>query len=202
MALRLLARLANASTAPSTHGEEGLVQTSQLLLEARQSFGRADDFLARGDELLARGLLESEPPRTRQVALTDALRISASGMYYVKYLVQSFAYLDLVFVDTAIADKDLAVRLANLAQAPKGDMQARFDRVRLFLDYLEADEAAELVITRGNAGPYIDALLPPIRAQIEDEISFISEKTGTPSQQPRPVRRRRRRRRRSRATSQ
>jgi hypothetical protein len=194
MALRLLARLASASTAPSTHGAEGFVQTTQLLLEARQSFGRADDFLSRGDELLARGLLESEPPRARQVTLADALRVSASGMYYFKYLVRSFAYLDLVFVDTAITDKDLAARLATLAQAPKGDMQARFDRVRLFLDYLEADEALELVVTRGNSGPYVDALVPAIRAQIETEINVISEKTGTPSHSPFPRRKRRRRR--------
>jgi hypothetical protein len=175
MALRILARLAAGSAAPSARGE-GFIDTEQLLSEARQSFGRADDFVARAQELLARGLLESEPPRSSRIQESDALRVSASGMYYFKYLVRAFAYLDLVFVDTPLRDRELAYSLARLAQNGTDDFEARFDRVRAFLDYLGQEDSAEIGRSIERSGPYVECLVPAIRDQIEQEIQVIKQK--------------------------
>jgi hypothetical protein len=171
----LLARLANSVGAPSPHGE-GFVDTRYVLGEFRASFGRADDLVARGEELLRRGLLESEPPRVGGIERTDALRITAAGLYYWKYLVRSFAYLDLVFVDTPIAEKTTAVTLGNLAE--QVDMPSRFERVRVFLDYLDAEEAREVAEVQVREGPYGAALIPGIRHQLEHEFEVIARKLG------------------------
>lgn len=196
-AVRILARLANAAGSASPHGA-GFVELGQLIGEFRQSFGRAEDFVSRGEELLARGLLESEPPKATKLLKSDALRISASGLYYYKYLIRSFAYIDLVLVDTPIESKELAIRLATLAQANKGDFTARFERVRLFLKFLEEVEAAELHPALAD-GPYAEPLMWSVIEQVESEISVIEEKKGPQSslegpKAPSPHRRRRRRR--------
>lgn len=178
--IRILARLSNAAAVQSAHGE-GFVDVGQLLGEFRQSFGRAEDFIARGDELVARGLLESEPPRVRRVQHADALRISASGLYYFKYLIRSFAYVDLMFVDTPVADRELATRLAGLAQSPKGDFAARFERVEAFLDFMSQEEQAELHPALVD-GPYAEPLMWSIIEQVDSEIGLIKSKRGLDDQ--------------------
>lgn len=174
-AVRLLARLANSFAAPSPHGE-GYVETRDLLGEFRASFGRADDLILRGEELLRRGLIESEPPKAASLEKTEAVRITASGLYYWKYLVRSFAYLDLVFVDTPLVERELAKSLAQLAQ--ETDMPSRFERVRAFLDYLGRQEERELADVQVREGPYGAALIPQVRDQIERELLVISQKLG------------------------
>lgn len=179
-AVRFLARLANSASVPSPHGE-GFVDTRHILGEFRASFGRADDLVLRGEELLRRGLLESEPPRAAGIEKTDAIRITAAGLYYWKYLVRSFAYLDLVLADTPITERQTAINLANLAQ--ETDMPARFERVRTFLDYLDREERRELAEVQAREGPYGSPLVPEIQTQIEREFSVISRKVGLfPSQ--------------------
>ena len=93
--LRVLARLTHSGDASSQHGE-GFVRTSILLKEYRNSFGYAEDFEEVVGEFIRRGLIESEPPRASDASQSSALRISASGSYYWRYLVRAFAYVDLV----------------------------------------------------------------------------------------------------------
>lgn len=174
-ALRLLARLAAAQGASSLHGD-GFVATPQLLGEYRQSFGLADDLLQRGEELLRRGLIESEPPKAASLEMTDALRLSASGAYYWHYLVRSFAYTDLVLVDTPIRDRDLANRLADIA--PITDLTVRFERVRMFVAYMASEEDAELTGSLRNDGPYRTPVTRGISEQLEREIRYIRRRTG------------------------
>jgi hypothetical protein len=174
-ACRLLARLSAAEGAASPHGE-GFVETTQLLAEYRQSFGHADDLIQRGEELLRRGLLESEPPRVGTFDATDAIRISASGAYYWRYLVRSFAYLDLILVDTPVTDRATAEALADMSRFV--DLTVRFERVRRFLQYLAAEEAGELSTSRQHGGPYTDTLIAGISVQVEREIDWIKQKTG------------------------
>nr|BFD61659.1 hypothetical protein BdHM001_03400 [Bdellovibrio sp. HM001] len=174
-ACRVLARLTNAQNAPSRYGS-GFIYTKQLLEEFTQSFGNAQDFVLRGSDLLRRGLIESEPPKADNIEKTDALRISASGAYYWRFLARSFAYLDLVYVDTPLTDKSYFDKLIHMTGLT--DLSTRFERVRVFLDYLKSEEQKEInnVISRG--GPYTSSLISEIQSQIENEIRLISDKTG------------------------
>jgi hypothetical protein len=177
-ATRLLARLSASQTAASPHGE-GFIQTDVLVDEWTRLFGRTDDLVARSEELIRRGLVETEPPRVFDLRRTDALRIAASGAYYWLYLARSFAYLDLVYFDTPLVDRDLARRLASMSATT--EMQVRFDRVRLFLDYLAASERAEHSAA-GDDGAYRASLLVQIiQEQIESEFDWIRRKLADPS---------------------
>lgn len=174
-ACRLLARLTSAQQSPSRFGP-GFVDSTQLISEYRQSFGQADDFILRVDELLRRGLIESEPPRAETLLKTDALRISASGAYYWQYLIRSFAYLDLVYIDTPFVNKLDADRLAGMSG--HADLTVRFERVRCFLDILKTEENLEIAEVVKRGGPYASRLIPDIIEQIEKEIAEIVRKTG------------------------
>ncbi len=174
-ACRILARLTAAEGVASAHGE-GFVATSTLLREYRQSFGYADDLVQWTAELIRRNLIESEPPRVTDINYADALRITAAGAYYWRYLVRSFAYIDLVFVDTPLADHALVHRLESLTDTT--EMPSRFERVGYFLDYISKKEQEELQLSAERAGPFQEALMPKIKNQIETEIGNIRRKTG------------------------
>jgi hypothetical protein len=174
-ACRILTRLAAAEGAASPHGQ-GYIAVPTLLREYRQSFGYADDFVQWAGELLRRNLLESEPPRIGDIQRADAIRITAAGAYYWRYLVRSFAYLDLVFVDTPISDLPTVKRLEKMAEMT--DMTVRFERVRVFLEYLQRKEQEDLAISAERAGPFQEPLIEQIRRQIEAEIKHISKKVG------------------------
>jgi len=170
---RVLARLCASEGIPSQHGE-GFVAPDDLLREYRASFGLADDVIVHASELLRRGLIESEPPKVVDIRAADAIRVTAAGAYYWRYLVRSFAYLDLVFVDTPVDDRELAKTLASLATLR--DMSARFERVRKFLEYLSEQEARELSHARAQLGPYRTELIGEIVEQLEKELSVVSRK--------------------------
>lgn len=172
-ACRILARLSSAEGVASSHGE-GFVSVSALLKEYRESFGVADDFVQWTAELLRRDLIESEPPRVADVRQADAIRVTAAGAYYWRYLVRAFSYCDLMFVDTPIADISLARRLATMAEMV--DMTVRFERVRAFLSYLEARERDELALAAARTGLFQEALMPQVCERVESEIKLISKK--------------------------
>jgi hypothetical protein len=174
-ACRILARLSAAEGAPSPHGE-GFVAVSTLLREYRSSFGIADDFVQWGGELLRRSLIEAEPPRVPDIQKADAVRITAAGAYYWRYLVRAFAYVDLVYVDTPLADHALVRHLEGMTDI--ADMSVRFERVRLFLDYLSRREGEELARVAERQGPFLEPLVKGIRGQIESEIKLIAGKLG------------------------
>ena len=174
-ACRILARLAAAEGVASAHGE-GFVVASTLLREYRQSFGYADDLVQWTGELIRRNLVESEPPRVPDLNRADALRITAAGAYYWRYFVRSFAYIDLVFVDTPLADHNVVKRLETMADTT--DMNTRMERVRLFLEYLARKEHEELQISAERAGPFQEFLMPKIRTKIETEMGLIRKKLG------------------------
>ncbi|MCI0427744.1 MAG: hypothetical protein L0Z46_07000, partial [Nitrospiraceae bacterium] len=174
-ACRILARLAAAEGVASAHGE-GFVVASTLLREYRQSFGYAEDLVQWTGELIRRNLVESEPPRVTDLNRADALRITAAGAYYWRYFVRSFAYVDLVFVDTPLADHTVVKQLETLADTT--DMLTRMQRVRLFIEYLARKEQEELQISAERAGPFQELLIPKIRTKIEAEMGLIRKKLG------------------------
>lgn len=187
-ACRILGRLASARSSPSLHGE-GFVKTVDLIREYRESFGRSDDFSAVVGNLLLQGLLESEPPREKSIDETVALKITATGNYYWEFLVGSFAYLDLVFVDTPIDEIDLAKKLAGLAELEKDDYELSFytnfriERVKLFVDYLCARDTREIEIARQHGGFYSFCVGNRIKKQLSGEFVRIRKRTGATYQE-------------------
>src|SRR5262249_1433898 len=109
----------------------------------------------------------------QDVRQADAVRVTAAGAYHWRYLVRAFSYVDLVFVDTPLADIALAKHLSSLAEMT--DMTVRFERVRAFLGYLQKKETDELAAA-GSPGPFQEALIPQIFNQVEAEIDVISKK--------------------------
>ena len=89
---------------------------------------------------------------------------------------RAFAYIDVVWIDVPVADRELAQRLGGMADST--DLIVRFERVRSFLDYMERMEREELAEVAKRSGAYRDALVPVVREQIEKEIGVISKKTG------------------------
>lgn len=175
-ACRILARLAAAEGVSSAHGQ-GFVAVPALLREYRESFGVADDLVAWAGELVRRNLTESEPPRMSDIRQADAIRITAAGAYYWRYLARSFAYVDLVYVDTPLADKTAIRHLSQMTD--KNDLNLRFERVRTFVDYLARKEADELKIVSERGGSLLEPLMSGIIGQLEAEIKVISKKTKT-----------------------
>jgi hypothetical protein len=182
-ACRALARLLSGQHSHSPHGE-GFIPTHTLLLEYRESFGVADDFVDTCERLLLTGLLESEPPKASKLSETEALRITATGAYYWSYLVRSFAYLDLVLVDTPCSDEGLAKELAALSEKRKEDYQLpvlmgfRIARVQKFLEHLTVKDQAEIAESSKHGGPYRECLSAVIQQQIDKEIPEIKRRTG------------------------
>jgi hypothetical protein len=176
-ALRLLARLSRDSAAPSALGD-GYIPTSKLLQEYRQVFGTAEDLVYRGSEMLLRDLIESEPPRSEFFERTDAIRITASGEYYWKYLVRSFAYLDLIYLDTPLIERETAKHLCKLTTDFERDanFELRFSRVLFFLDYLKRMEEAELTRFSKIETPFSVSHIKGIIDQINNEIEYIKKK--------------------------
>lgn len=69
-------------------------------------------------------------------------KITGSGSYYLNILVCRFSYLDLIWIDTPIADLDLVQKLRGIADETELDM--RFERTKLFLDYIAKMEEREI----------------------------------------------------------
>ena len=71
-------------------------------------------------------------------------KITECGHYYLHFLVDRFAYLDLMWMDAPIADVDLVKDLRS--HINDVDLDNRFDRTKKFLDYLTRMEEKELTM--------------------------------------------------------
>lgn len=172
---RILRRLTLIRETPSAYGA-GYIESISLLEEYRSVFGDVKDFILKMEQLMLKGLVETEPPRAFAFKDTNAVRASAAGVYYWMYLIRSFAYLDLVLVDTPVADKSVFERLVTMI--PQTDLTVRFERVRLFFEYLSTQEKTELSRIQTPESNFALALMNDLVVQIEKEISDIMKRTG------------------------
>ena len=74
-------------------------------------------------------------------------KITECGNYYLRVLPNRFSYIDLVLADTPIADIDLVKKLRHMLSSRTLDV--RFERVKLFVDYLEAMKKREFQLSPG-----------------------------------------------------
>lgn len=123
-----------------------------------------------------RQLIELDSRRPDTLEGATAVRITASGSYYLDFMVNSFQYSDLVWHDTPFSTRGISDSLTRLIH--ESDMPKRFERVEQFLDYLQQEESQELadygltVQTPSFCGPFV----PNIRQSYEREKRVIARK--------------------------
>jgi hypothetical protein len=154
---------------------EGFVDLQSLINAMIDDFDNEEDTFRTIGRLIEhdRQLLELDTRRCDSMEGATSIRVTTAGQYYLRFLVQSFAYLDLVWHDTPLDSSGLADSLARIIA--ETDMRTRFLRVEMFLDYLNEEEQEEL---RDRALPqtghfFYGPFMPGIRRQYEREKSFI-----------------------------
>lgn len=132
------------------------------------------------------GLIQFENQSKKGYENATYVRITNAGMYYIEELVHKFVYLDLVWMDTPISNKNLMRELLkHVTELKRGrlrkDLNERFQRTQLFLDYLEAQEEKEHKenpefmdsdLTRGK-------FIPEIIKSYQESKKYIVEKRFT-----------------------
>jgi hypothetical protein len=100
-------------------------------------------------------LIETNTRSTETIEGASHARVTSAGWYYNRFLAREFSYLDLVLQDTPLDDsaveKELRTsvyKVNNLSDREEekiARMDARFERVERFIDYLEKEEKAEII---------------------------------------------------------
>lgn len=124
----------------SASAGRGMVEISQLLAEAEKigmSLQGVRDTL---DRLFRFKLVDFDAGKQTSVEASYFV-VTPTGDYYLNVLTERFVYLDLVWQDTPMSDDKVADALRRLANSK--DVNERFERVEIFLDYLARWEEKE-----------------------------------------------------------
>lgn len=126
-----------------------------IVLISEQFVGQlqmAKDFELNIDELLKRGMIESDNRLDYFSSEIQKVKITPFGMYVLSYLSTDFTYIDLIVVDTPIFDYSTSSSISNSSNAEiklfwqgdrKGRMNFRVMKVKNFIQYLRAEELRE-----------------------------------------------------------
>ena len=95
-------------------------------------------------KLIETNNLSSDIEAESKVSEVNEIKITQSGVYYIKTLIHTFTYLDLVLQDTPIFNEDRYNELINVFptsdEKGKRDVLARIKIVHIFCDYLREQE--------------------------------------------------------------
>lgn len=186
-ALRILGALLERRGEYSPEGQ-GYVEIAHLIASFEDVFDNREDVVRTLNRLVSRQLLEVDTRSTESIDGATFIRVTPAGWYYSRYLVRSFAYLDLVLQDTPLNDerverelRDAVFQVDNLwdREEQKLDrMAVRFDRVELFLKYLAEEEDVERkeLSLDDVAGPLGEALIWRIRGEYERQRNWIQKR--------------------------
>jgi DNA-binding MarR family transcriptional regulator/energy-coupling factor transporter ATP-binding protein EcfA2 len=148
LSLRILDYLHGRMAYETVHGR-GYVDIDSLLQEAERisTSGRAIEESIK--EMAYFGLVQFENQSKTGYDSAVYVRITNSGRYYLKELICKFAYLDLMWMDTPILDETVVQELLKYVVELKGyktftDLDDRFQRTEIFLEYLKEVEGMEL----------------------------------------------------------
>jgi hypothetical protein len=152
-ALRILSVFLHCRGQISPEGR-GYYDIGQAASLFEDIFDDREDFVRTMNRLVHAQLLELNTRSTENIAGASHARITSSGWYYHKNLVNTFSYLDLVLQDTPLNNKQLAkelldsvVRVDNLNDSEHAKVERlheRFNRVEKFLNSLEKEEEEEI----------------------------------------------------------
>jgi hypothetical protein len=151
-------------------------------------FDNREDTVRSLNRMVARQVIEANTKSTDSITDASHVRITSSGWYYARYLVNSFAYLDLVLQDTPLDDLDVeqylrkaVYRVDNLSDSEEqkvARMQVRFGRVRKVLEYLADQERAEQrqFDLERRGGIWVEPFVLRIAERIGEEIAWIERR--------------------------
>jgi len=119
----------------------------RLIKEAEYYFGRIGaskkDISTSFVRLNDSGLIENDLHARKYIEHSQAIRITATGRYYLSDLYRMFSYVDLVMQDTPFFDQEAFALIEKDCEST--DLEVRFRRVQTFISYLEAQEEEELL---------------------------------------------------------
>jgi len=180
--LRILNYLYSRVSYQPTEGR-GFVEIDSIIREAERMMINRTAIAGSLIELARFGLVEFENQSKQGYDKATYVRITNTGIYYLNELVHQFIYLDLVWMDTPISDKHLTSKLLNYVvelrpEKTERDLDERFERTELFLNYLEASEEKEFT---DNPEFYESDLtrvrfMPEIIKSYEEKKKFIKSK--------------------------
>jgi hypothetical protein len=164
---------------------QGYFEISRLVALMEDVFDNREDTVRALNRLVFRQLAEVNTRSPESIEGASHIRVTSSGWYYSRFLCGLFSYLDLVLQDTPLNDESVERKLCdsvfhvdNLADREDeklSRMQARFERVALFLAYLDKEERAEhhgrdLAALGGVVG---ERIVPELMAGFEKERAWI-----------------------------
>lgn len=145
--IRILKKLSNAIDAyhPIAIISEQFVGQLQM----------AKDFELNIDELLKRGMIESDNRLDYYTPDIQKVKITPFGVYVLSYLSRDFTYIDLIVVDTPIFDNSISSSISNASNSEirlfwngdrRGRMNVRVKKVKEFIQYLRTEELRESML--------------------------------------------------------
>lgn len=159
---------------------DGFVPLRDLVTAMVDVFDNEDDVVRTIERCIAinRQLVELDTRQTTALTGAALCRVTSSGRYYLYFLVNAFAYLDLVWHDTPLSDRGVCDMLSRLVAS--ADMIDRFKRVELFLDYLRREEEAELngLGLSADGDAFWAPIMPRIIGMYDREKQVICRKLG------------------------
>ena len=166
---------------------EGYFDIGKVLALFEDVFDDREDFIRTVNRLVGKQLVETNSRSTETIDGASHVRITSAGWYYMRYLIHSFPYLDLVLQDTPLNDsiverelRDLVFKVDNLKDKEDEKemrMAIRFGRVNRFLEYLQAEEDAEFAaLDLDRLNSLVAArFMPRITEEFESQATFSDE---------------------------
>ena len=148
---------------------------TDLLRSEFGKFGTSNDDIAESLRILASYLLVENDTYERST-VGKAYRITPAGRYYLRYLANRFAYLDLVCQDTPIADRRVFDEIKELISSR--ELEDRFKRVEAFVGYLTREEEIEhaAILRASDSMPLRGKLMPGLGKAFQEDREFITER--------------------------
>lgn len=126
----------------------GYVNIDGILREADRDLINRSAIAGSLKQMALFGLVQFENQSKEGYENAAFVRITNTGIYYLKELCNKFVYLDLVWMDTPISKKGIMQQMMkNLVELEleksQSDLDRRFARTETFLEYLEKMEMEE-----------------------------------------------------------
>jgi hypothetical protein len=183
-----LIRVLLAHRSESSSEGRGYVSLALLLNDFEERFDNRDDVLSTLTRLLNRRLIESNTRSSETLEGVSHVRVTSAGWYYCRYLICTFAYLDLVLQDTPLDDPDVerylrdsVYRVDNMSDREDEKIRrvnTRCERVDRFIAYLTSQETAERKRfgLNGFQHPMADPVMPYIQNEFRSEKEWIQKR--------------------------